>query len=280
MRILLVGDVMLDRYVYGQVERISPEAPVPVLSLEREEAMLGGAGNVLRNLTSLGAEVTFISVIGTDQAGHQITKLVGKEQCLPYLITEGGRVSTVKTRYVSGQQILRTDVESQAALSDSTRRHLLGEIAANLDCDAFIISDYNKGAVPDGIGEIIHKARVPVIVDSKTKDWSRFAGATVITPNLKEYRESINHEAAEYTLVTQGSEGMMLINGDHADMIPSVAKQVYDVSGAGDTVVAVLAIELAKGTPMLEAAKIANRAAGIVVGKRGTAVITPDELCA
>lgn len=282
-KVLLIGDVMLDRYVYGTASRLSPEAPVAVLMGERVEQSLGGAGNVLRNLTALGAKVTFISVVGCDKEGHDITALVGEEPCLPYLITAVERKTTVKTRHIAGhQQLTRVDWETSKSINLNNEQQIINEARRNMDCDVVILSDYGKGIfsrdVTQGIIEVAQGK--PIVVDPKNPDWSIYSGATVITPNEHEmYEWDISSTFdGKYTLITQGKNGMTLDDGDSEIHIPATAKQVYDVTGAGDTVVAVLALGVAKGMSMLDAAKLANAAAGVVVGKPGTATVSPAEL--
>lgn len=305
--LLCVGDIMLDRYIYGNVDRISPEAPIPVFTAKREEKMLGGAGNVVRNLLALGAHVSFASVIGDDATGNALTALVGAEKKLiPTLLSEKGRISTRKTRYVANsQQLLRSDNETRDAVRNETitkiTELLLPEIASH---NAVILSDYGKGLLtPELCRSIIDMAKkheVPVFVDPKQRDVSVYAGATVLSPNLKELALacSVDHfesdqaiiEAAQrlcvthkfqYVLVTRGEQGMTLV--DAAGLIvhlPAAAQQVFDVSGAGDTVIATLAAAYAAGTNMANAALLANLAGGIVVGRLGTAVVHRSDLTA
>jgi D-beta-D-heptose 7-phosphate kinase/D-beta-D-heptose 1-phosphate adenosyltransferase len=294
-KILVVGDVMLDRYVYGRVERISPEAPVPVLSIEREEVMLGGAGNVVRNLSALGANTIFISVVDKDPEGYEITGLIGNTKgCEAHLIYER-RGTTVKTRYVSGQQIVRADRDCTHPLSLKGKQDIVNFATSCLsECDAVIISDYGKGTIDHVTAPPIIKASKgkPIIVDPKNPNWSIYSGCTVITPNENEFyniRDDTSFCDGDYVLKTNGKNGMDLwhtyeVGGGigHDQMtkvhIPAIAKEVFDVSGAGDTVVAVLALGLASEMDMLDAAKLANKAAGIVVGKRGTATVSMEEL--
>lgn len=290
-RILCIGDVMLDRYVYGDVERISPEAPIPVLSFGKEESMLGAAGNVAKNIAALGAKVEFYSVIGDDKAGLEIKSLLSKENnIISYLTTESTTATTTKTRYLSGnQQILRVDVDSETKASIT--------IPDLENIDAVVYSDYCKGVFDYRNGDLAING-VPLVVD--TKSWfGNFRGATVIAPNLGElasnvdwFRQSANDDdvrnaATEVmqkhdiknVLVTRSSKGMTLVTEEcNTHHIPSQAKEVFDVVGAGDTVAAVLSLGLAAGLSVLEAAFIANIAGGIVVEKRGTATVTPHEL--
>ncbi len=305
--LLCVGDIMLDRFIYGHVERISPEAPIPVFTTDREQRMLGGAGNVVRNLLSLGARVSFASVIGDDATGNQLTALVGAENNLiPTLITERGRVSTKKTRFVAGsQQLLRSDHETRTAVRDETIAKLTAQVMPEItNAQAVILSDYGKGLLtPNFCRSIIDAARttgVPVFVDPKQRDVSVYAGATVLSPNLKELAlaagvDSFADDAAliaaaqalclahrfQYMLVTRGERGMTLV--DAAGLIrhfPAAAQQVFDVSGAGDTVIATLAATYAAGATMASATELANLAGGIVVGRLGTAIVHRTDLTA
>jgi D-beta-D-heptose 7-phosphate kinase / D-beta-D-heptose 1-phosphate adenosyltransferase len=303
-RVLCVGDVMLDHYVSGHVERISPEAPVPVLRIDEEERRLGGAGNVLRNLHALGAETCFISVAGSDPAGREVSRMVaalGASEA--HVLFERQRLTTVKTRYIAeSQQLLRTDRERVAALPALLRQDLLKLVREALAHHRVVIlSDYAKGVLADGVaGEIIAAARAAgatVIVDPKGTDYRVYRGASVLKPNRRELSAAIGRTvqsdnevveaaralmaAADFAamLVTKGKDGMMLIerSGDVASL-PAEAREVFDVSGAGDTVVAVLGAALAAGVPLVDAARLANTAAGIVVGKVGTAIVGAEEL--
>lgn len=283
-KILCIGDVMLDRYIYGDVNRISPEAPIPVFSTKNEESMLGAAGNVAKNIAAFGATVEFYSVVGDDKYGMEIKKLLSKENNILSFLTTSGE-TTVKTRYVaSGQQLMRIDNDHLSVPV---------EIPGTDNFDAVIVSDYDKGAC-----ELIDVSsiKVPCIVD--TKSWlGDYKGAMVVTPNLGELADSVDWfrqddndddviEAAseiqlnhniKNVLVTRASKGMTLVNGG-VRHITSTAKEVFDVVGAGDTVAAVMALGLATGLTVYESAIIANVAGGIVVGKRGTATCTPMEL--
>lgn len=295
-RIMCIGDVMLDRYVNGDVHRISPEAPIPILSTSSESCCLGAAGNVARNIASLGATVEFHSAVGDDYAGIQIKGLLEKEVNIEsYIQTHNGN-TTVKTRYISqGQQILRVDQEK--IIWDSVSDHHIGK------ADAVILSDYQKGVVSGKYATAIIKesraSGIPVVVDSKARVLTQFRGATVITPNLSELAGAVNWfspsdndrkiidaarsviscDGIRNVLVTRSSKGMTLVTeNDGITYIPATAKEVYDVVGAGDTVTAVLALGLACGLSMENASYLANIAGGIVVGKRGTAIVTPMEL--
>ena len=303
-RILCVGDVMLDRYVYGTVERISPEAPIPILAVVRETAMLGGAGNVVRNLAALKASCCFVSLIGEDPAGREVTHLIAAEPLVePNLLPEPGRVTTIKVRYVAGsQQLLRADRETVRPAKPHTESELVRRAADDLKhCQAVVLSDYGKGVLSDDvIGQVIAAARAqgrPVVVDPRGSDPTRYAGATVITPNRRELGELAGlrigtpeqiRDAArvvmakggiEAVLVTLSQDGMALFTARGEEHhLRAEAREVYDVSGAGDTVVALLACGLASGLALVDAARLASVAAGIVVGKTGTAVVYPEEL--
>lgn len=303
--VLCVGDVMLDRFMYGSVDRISPESPIPVFAHGHEARMLGGAGNVVRNLLSLGAEATLVSVIGDDAVGNQLTGLVGQEQhLLPYLITEKGRISTKKTRYVaSGQQLLRADHETKQPISAATQTRLLEDALSELPRHkALILSDYGKGVLTAQVCRTLIEAaqthNVPVLVDPKQREFSVYAGATVLSPNLKELAAAAGVEGfvsateiAEaaasmcrthgiaYVLVTRGKDGMLLAdkNGEVAQ-VEATAHEVFDVSGAGDTAIATLALAVASGASVADAMMLGNLAAGVVVGRLGTAVVYRTDL--
>lgn len=302
-RVGCVGDVMLDRFVAGAVARISPEAPVPVLSMTGEEAMLGGAGNVVRNLAALGAQVHFAAVIGADADGEAIGALVARLPAVEArLIVDAGRPTTRKTRFVAaGQQILRVDREVTAPLDREIRDALAAAAEEFLGaCDVLVLSDYAKGTLAGGLAaRLIEAARargVRVIVDPKGADYRAYAGCAVIAPNRRELALAIGHplalgeeEAAARALiarfrfgavlVTLGADGMVLVPAEGAAIrLAAEAREVFDVSGAGDTVVATLAAALGGGAELAAAAALANTAAGIVVGKVGTAVATSDEI--
>jgi D-beta-D-heptose 7-phosphate kinase/D-beta-D-heptose 1-phosphate adenosyltransferase len=310
-RVAVVGDVMLDRFVTGAVERVSPEAPIPVLRVGDSTAMLGGAGNVLRNLAALGARPRLVAAVGDDGSAEELRALA--ENAAPgaaRLIALPGRPTSVKVRYLAGgQQLLRTDWEDTAAVPASAAGELLdGARAALADAQALVLSDYGKGVLtPDTIARLIDLARargVPVIVDPKAADYAVYAGADLVTPNRAELarasgrslpdadgpeadaaladaaRALARRAGVSGVLATRGAHGMTLV--EHAEAparhLPAAAREVYDVSGAGDTVVAALAAGRAGGLGLADAARIANVAAGIVVGKVGTAVARPDEL--
>ncbi|MEI7841995.1 MAG: D-glycero-beta-D-manno-heptose-7-phosphate kinase [Gallionellaceae bacterium] len=297
-RVLVVGDVMLDRYWFGDVHRISPEAPVPVLKVSRVEERPGGAANVARNITSLGAHCTLLSVVGADEAGDCLQKLLIEEGGVEALLHRDEGFSTiVKLRAVARQQqLLRIDFETPP--SHEVLQATLAEYKEKLpDCDVVILSDYGKGGLTH-IAEMIRLARATgkrVLADPKGEDYARYQGATLLTPNRSEFREvaggwssetELNSKAEklraelnlEALLVTRSEEGMSLFRKDSVLHEPTHAREVFDVSGAGDTVIATLAVMLASGADLGEAVRIANRAAGIVVGKLGTAVVSRNEI--
>jgi len=295
---------MLDAFVHGEVSRISPEAPVPVLRIERRHAMLGGAGNAARNLSSVGCGVRFFSAAGDDPEAAQISDLLAALPAARHcLVRDRERQTPVKTRYVAhGQQLLRADRESAVSVSDRTAAQLRAAFRAALpECTAVLLSDYAKGVLNGRYaGDFIAAARdagKPVVVDPKGRDFSRYRGATVLKPNLKELgeatglpvsddsaqeaaaRQLLADTGAENVLVTRGPAGMMLVTSAGCVVrIPALAREVYDVSGAGDTVAAVLAAGIGSGASLIDAVELANIAAGIVVGKAGTAVVQPHEL--
>lgn len=296
-RILIVGDVMLDRYWFGEVSRISPEAPVPVVKVDKIEERPGGAANVARNCVALGARAMLLSVVGADEAGRALARLLKASDIDSSLHEDAGLNTTVKLRVIGRQQqLLRIDFEN---LPDhEVLRAKLAEFAERLDdCDVVILSDYGKGGLTH-IGEMIDLARAagkPVLVDPKGEDYRRYAGATLLTPNRAELREVVGRwrdeaeletkaqrlrEELDLTalLVTRSEEGMSLFSAAGARHEAAVAREVYDVSGAGDTVIATLAVMLASGLPLSQALFLANRAAGVVVGKLGTATCSLEEL--
>ena len=297
-RILVVGDVMLDRYWFGDVHRISPEAPVPVLKVSRVEERPGGAANVARNIASLGAHCTLLSVVGADEAGDCLQRLLTEQGGVEALLHRDEGFSTiVKLRAIARQQqLLRIDFETPP--SHEVLKAKLEEFKNKLpDCDVVILSDYGKGGLAH-IAEMIQAARAAgkqVLVDPKGDDYARYQGATLLTPNRSEFHDvagSWNSEAElngkaeklrtelhlEALLVTRSEEGMSLFRAGSVLHEPTQAREVFDVSGAGDTVIATLAVMLASGADLGEAVRIANRAAGIVVGKLGTAVVSREEI--
>jgi len=298
-RILVVGDVMLDRYWFGEVDRISPEAPVPVVKIARQEARPGGAANVARNAAALGARVTLLSVVGTDEPGQTLERLIADERVRPVLQRDPKLPTTVKLRVIGRrQQLLRIDFETPP--SREVLAEKLAEFEALLpNCDLVVLSDYGKGGLTH-IARMIELARgrqIPVLVDPKGEDYGRYRGATMITPNRSEFKQVAGswrseEELAEKAqalrrqlalqalLITRSEEGMSLYREGEALHLATEAREVFDVSGAGDTVIATLSVMLAAGAGLAEAARFANLAAGIVVGKLGTATVQAAELIA
>ncbi|TAN55297.1 MAG: D-glycero-beta-D-manno-heptose-7-phosphate kinase [Rhodospirillales bacterium] len=304
--VLVVGDVMLDRYVYGDASRISPEAPIPVLAIDHETSMLGGAGNVVRNLVALGAKVEFVTAIGDDHAGREVRALLEDEKGVtPLLAVESGRRTSIKSRFCAGsQQLLRADRETVGPLSKGGQDDILEAVARGLKAaKILILSDYGKGVLTgDTLPALIELARAngcPVVADPKGIDYARYKGATLLTPNKRELSEATHMPvktdeqvvaAARHliatagvlnVLVTRSQDGMTLVEaGGDVHHLKAEAREVFDVSGAGDTVIAILSAALAANVSLVQAARLANAAAGIVVGKVGTAVVHPDELVA
>ena len=296
-RVVIVGDVMLDRYWFGDVERISPEAPVPVVKIARVEERPGGAANVARNVAALGARATLLSVTGDDEAGATLAALVESAGVQTLFHRDAALKTTVKLRVIGRQQqLLRIDFET--APSDEALATKLAEFERLVQQPAVVIlSDYGKGGLAH-IATMIERARAMgcrVLVDPKGDEWEKYRGATLITPNRNELRavvgrwrneDDLNERAQalrrdlalEALLVTRSEEGMTLFTDAGVLTIPAQAREVYDVSGAGDTVIATLGALLAANASLVDAVQVANRAAGIVVGKLGTAVVTPDEL--
>ncbi|MEO8302647.1 MAG: D-glycero-beta-D-manno-heptose-7-phosphate kinase [Betaproteobacteria bacterium] len=296
-RVLVAGDVMLDRYWFGDVDRISPEAPVPVVKIARTEERPGGAANVARNAAALGARTTLLSAIGTDEAGSALERLLAVDLVRTSFHRDAAVPTTVKLRVIGRQQqLLRIDFET-APSHDVLATKLADFDRLLADTDLVILSDYGKGGLAH-IATMIERARAagkPVLVDPKGDDWARYRGATVVTPNRGEFRQVVGRwkDDAEMAakaqalrteldlgalLVTRSEEGMTLYTAQGAENIPAVAREVYDVSGAGDTVIAALGVLLGAGADLDSAVRVANEAAGVVVGKLGTAVATPDEL--
>ena len=306
-KIVVLGDVMLDEFVWGDVTRISPEAPVPVVDIRRESVHLGGAANVLAHVLALGPSACVVGVVGIDSAGERLRaglKETSALQTNDYLVTYDSRPSTTKTRILAHNQlVVRADREQRTPVNGQTETRILDYLKQALaDADAFVVSDYDKGVVTSRIlGEILPAAytRVPVLIDPKIRNFSHYRPASLITPNHHEALRMTNlesdsddglHQAArmiraqlgcDAVLITRGDRGIMLLEGDNDPIyVETAAREVYDVTGAGDTVIATLAAALAAGATMLEAATLANHAAGIVVGKVGTATSTADELLA
>ncbi|MFO1187964.1 MAG: D-glycero-beta-D-manno-heptose-7-phosphate kinase [Alphaproteobacteria bacterium] len=303
-RILCLGDIMLDRYLFGRVDRISPEAPIPVLAVASQSAMPGGVGNVARNIAALGGEAALVSVVGDDEEGREVVRLLGAEPLIdPNLVTAAGRSTTVKTRYMSGgQQLLRADREDASAVVGAAEEQIIAAVKDEIaHADLLVLSDYAKGVLTERIvKEAIAAARAagkPVLVDPKSQEFSRYKGASLLKPNARELARAarlparsdaeviaageavLKSQDVGALLVTRSEAGMMLIErGAKPVALKARAREVFDVSGAGDTAIAALALGLAAGLPLKDAAAIANEAAGIAVGKRGTAVVFPQEL--
>ncbi|POZ61555.1 D-glycero-beta-D-manno-heptose-7-phosphate kinase [Chromobacterium alticapitis] len=298
-RVLVVGDVMLDRYWFGDVSRISPEAPVPVAKIARSEERAGGAANVARNIAGLGGKASILSVVGNDEAADALEALLVRDGIATSFKRDANISTTVKLRVVARQQqLIRLDFEdapSHEILADKLQE--FSDIVAKHD--VVILSDYGKGGLTH-VAEMIRLARAagkPVLIDPKGDDYSKYAGATLLTPNRSEFRQvagSWKDEAAltakaqalrealklDALLVTRSEEGMTLFRTEGALHQPTLAREVYDVSGAGDTVIGTLGLALAAGLSMPVAMSLANAAAGVVVGKLGTAVCSQQELLA
>jgi D-beta-D-heptose 7-phosphate kinase/D-beta-D-heptose 1-phosphate adenosyltransferase len=302
--VLVIGDVMLDRFVYGSVERISPEAPIPVVRIKNEIAMLGGAGNVARNVAGLGAVVHFVAAVGTDAAGNEVQHLVSElPRAESSIVADARRKTSIKTRYIAaGQQMLRADDETILALGAKQVGEVLDHARHALrSARVMILADYAKGVLGHGTAlKLIELARaggVPVIVDPQGSDYEVYRGATLVTPNRAELELAtglpvgtdaeiiaaacslIDRFGIAAVLATRSADGMTLVAGPNdIEHFPAEAREVFDVSGAGDTVVAALGSALAAGLPMGQAVRLANVAAGIVVGKVGTAVAYADDI--
>ena len=301
--VLVLGDVMLDEFVWGDVTRISPEAPVPVVDVRRESVHLGGAANVLANLIGLGSRGSVVGVVGKDASGErlqaELRELGSHDGCL---IVDDSRRSTTKTRIIAHSQlVVRADRESRVPVPSRIEDQIIACLKEALkQADAFVVSDYDKGVVtPRILAEILPVAyeQVPVLIDPKVRNFNSYRPATLVTPNhlealrmsdSEDHSDDGSHSAAKIireklgcdaVLITRGDRGMMLLEGDGGPVyVETAAREVYDVTGAGDTVIAALACALACGATMVEAASFANRAAGIVVGKVGTATVSADEL--
>jgi len=303
--VLCIGDLMLDEFVYGEVSRISPEAPTPVLAVKRTDVMIGGAGNVARNLVALGARCIFIGVVGDDEAGRALSEALAGHPLIEYhLVVDTARQTTRKVRFVSehfSTHMLRADWEAASAVDTVSENALIGHVIKAMPrVGAVVLSDYAKGALtPRVIRAVIEAANAtgkPVVVDPKGRDYGIYRGATMITPNRQELAEATAKPAqtddqvaaaaaelgralgAQAVLVTRSEAGMTLVSGDDAVHVPAYPVRVRDVSGAGDTVVAVCSAMLALGADFESAVRAANAAAAVVVGKRGTAAVSVAEL--
>lgn len=304
VRLTVLGDLMVDRFIWGSVTRISPEAPVPVVRVERDSASLGGAGNVARNVVSLGGRVSPVGPLGDDPDGDTLTGLfreagIGVEG----LVRVAGRPTSVKTRIVAHHQhVVRFDREDDAPVEEKVAGVLrLRAVAALEGADALIISDYDKGGLSPGLLQAVlpeaHRRGLPIVIDPKVRLMPHFHPASVVTPNTREAAEAAGVKVrsladlqaagrrllsllgSPYLLITRGESGMLLLSAGGGSLeVPTVAREVFDVSGAGDTVAATLGLALASGAAMEEAVVLANLAAGVVVGKLGTASLSRGEL--
>lgn len=301
IRILVIGDIVLDRYIWGKVSRISPEAPVPIVEVTSDSFLLGGAANVANNIVALGGRASVTGVIGNDRAGEVVKDLL-RERNIELAIFEDSRPTTVKTRVIAhNQQVVRFDKEDKSTLYGKVLRRMIDYIKGSLrEFDAVILSDYKKGVISKAlIGEVLKvskPAKKFIAVDPKVGHFHLYKGVSIITPNLSEAAHGSGIEitdegslvragrvllkklCCEAVLITRGEEGMTLFANNKITHIPTVARHVYDVTGAGDTVIATFTLSRAAGATLEESAMIANHAAGIVVGEVGTAAATPDKL--
>lgn len=301
IRILVIGDIVLDRYIWGKVSRISPEAPVPIVEVTSDSFLLGGAANVANNIVALGGRASVTGVIGNDRAGEVVKDLL-RERNIELAIFEDSRPTTVKTRVIAhNQQVVRFDKEDKSTIYGKVLRKMIDYIKGSLrEFDAVILSDYKKGVISKALIREVLKVSKPakkfIAVDPKVGHFHLYKGVSIITPNLSEAAHGSGIEitdegsleragrvllkklSCEAVLITRGEEGMTLFTDNKITHIPTVARHVYDVTGAGDTVIATFTLSRAAGATLEEAAVIANHAAGIVVGEVGTAVATPDKL--
>ncbi len=307
-RVVVYGDVMLDEFVWGDVTRISPEAPVPVVEIRRESVHLGGAANVLSNLRALGARASLVGVVGQDRAGERVRAELresGSPDAEESVIVDVSRPTTVKTRIIAHSQlVVRADRERRSPIDGTVEERVVATLRRLLrNADALVVSDYDKGAVtPAALDEVLPAAEaagVPVLIDPKIRNFDSYRPATLVTPNHHEALKVTNTEddtdegvaraarairerlGCRSVLITRGERGMMLLEEDGEPVyVPTAAREVFDVTGAGDTVIATLAASIAAGASLTEAAMLANHAAGIVVGKIGTATASAEELLA
>ena len=296
-RVLVVGDVMLDRYWFGDVSRISPEAPVPIAKIDHIDQRAGGAANVARNIVALGGQAVLLSVIGDDEAGDQLQQLMQHNQVQTHFLRDKTIATTVKLRVVArNQQLIRLDFE------DAPTHEVLNSVTCQYrdllaDCDVVILSDYGKGGLTHvtTMIEWARQAGKPVLIDPKGDDYEKYAGATLLTPNRAELRQVTGswqdevaltekaqalreHLGLQALLLTRSEEGMTLFREGEPHHQPTQAREVFDVSGAGDTVIGAMGLAMAAGLDLPEAMRLANAAAGVVVAKLGTAVCSFDEL--
>ena len=304
-RVVVLGDVMLDEFIWGDVTRISPEAPVPVVNIKRESMHLGGAANVLANITAIGASGNVIGVVGHDAAAEKIRESLRKDgigQTEELLIADDKRPTTIKTRIIAhNQMVVRADREHRGAVNGNVESQVIEAATRAIgDAHALIVSDYDKGVItPRILSEVLPAAydQMPVLIDPKMRNFDSYRPATLLTPNHHEALRVTNLEedtdetlssaahsirkrlGCDAVLITRGEHGMMLLEGDNNPVfVKTAAREVFDVTGAGDTVIATLAVALASGASMTEAAVLANHAAGIVVGKLGTATAGAHEI--
>ncbi len=304
-RVVVIGDLMIDEYLRGDVHRVSPEAPVPVLDLRDTEHRLGGAANTAHNLARLGAISTVVGVTGDDDGAQILAAALAHAGIAAQTTVDRDRPTTRKTRVVSGgHQIVRIDAERRTAVAGAVFDALVATIDAQVDqADAVVLSDYAKGVITQPLAAraiaACHRRGIPIVVDPKQRDFAVYAGATVITPNLHELEHACGHPVPDLAaidravaamatvldgaalLVTRGADGMTLYQGGaRGHHVPAAAREVFDVTGAGDTVVATLTLALAARVPIAEAMELASLAAAIVVSRRGTSTVAPGELAA
>ncbi|HLC65527.1 MAG TPA: D-glycero-beta-D-manno-heptose-7-phosphate kinase [Candidatus Nanoarchaeia archaeon] len=298
-RVLVIGDIMLDKYIWGNVTRISPEAPVQIVDVQDENYTVGGAGNTAANIASLGGEPVIIGVAGNDDSWRQLQEEMKKKKISTNgIIVDGSRKTTRKVRVMGGkQQLIRIDHENREKISEGIEEEVIRKIGEIVDdVEVILISDYNKGLITqkviDFVAEISRRRNIKLIVDPKPSNRVVYNDTFIITPNHKEACEIVGYDSEDNAklgkllhskmgcnvLITLGEKGMMLFEGNEVTNIATRAKEVYDVSGAGDTVVATLGLAIAAGSSLKEAAMLANHAAGVVVGKVGTSCITAEEL--
>ena len=300
VRVVCVGDIMVDRFVYGDVHRVSPEAPIPVLARTRELVMLGASGNVARNVAALGGDVALIGMVGGDAEGHEAMRLIGGETGIEgFLVTDPSRPTTLKTRFVSGnQQLLRVDLEESHLADGDVAQRLVRTVRDVAEgAGVIIISDYGKGVVTDAVIAACREAAAMVIVDSKARSFLRYGPVDIIKPNAaelayatgmptgtnEEIQAALEHALtlceARAILVTRAAKGISLgVRGQRVQHFPGVPREVFDASGAGDTTIAALGLALAAKATMEDAITFAMLASGVAVGKVGTATVTPDEM--
>lgn len=303
-RILVIGDIIMDKYVWGDVSRISPEAPVPVVEVIKETKMFGGAANVIRNIAALGAKPLLCGVVGNDRTGHEIINKAKKMGLkTDGIVTEPGRATSMKTRVVArNQQVVRFDRENRGDISSDSLQQLLDIVKENLDeADGIVVSDYGKGVISEslmkGLRELVRDSSVIIAVDPKTGNFEHYYEVDVITPNhheagtfcgfdivdektlMRAGQQMLDVLNSRSVLITQGKDGMTLFeNKGEITHIPTVARQVFDVTGAGDTVISTFSLGLASGLDLKSSAILSNFAAGIVVGKIGTSTVNADDL--